>query len=312
MTEVEVSPIEKSQGIVTPFFEIPIFGHFSKSNLEIEDTQQTNLKSAELQRRIEENWERLKEEVLKRGGKLENRPKVYVIDISRQDAILHLKLGRTTYKDFVGTCNTAIRLQTPEVIPRLLSVASILETSDHFLVLIERSQQVFQYPGWVGSLSGTVEVDDTDENGKIDPFKAAQKEIAEEVGIELIDISSLECLGFMRDRISGTESMVFQAKTSLTKSQIEEKQKEKALEEGKSVFVTTTPKEVGKRILELSKIFEPDGAAILTLLGREKFGENWFNFILRRLQRRGNVYAKLTQEQREILENRLISKLGRM
>src|SRR3990172_7971516 len=105
---------------------------------------------------------------------------------------------------------------------------------------------------------------------------------------------------------------MFKTKTSLTKDEIEKQQQNQHLEEGECVLVLANPDEIRKKVLEFSKIFVSDGAAILILYGRRKFGEEWFNFVINRLRRRGSIYTSLTEQQRNIIEQRLIEKLGRV
>lgn len=303
---------EQEVKISTPFFEIPIIGNFSKDDVVLEDTQERIQRPAWVERIIDQNWEKRKGEVEARGGELVDTPKVLLLEFRQKAGKLRLKLGRGSYRDFVGTYDSDLGVNNPETVPRLFSVAALLETSDGFVVLNERSLSVFQNPHWLSTFGGSVELEDTSENGQIDPFKTAIKEISEESGLKQEVIGNVECLGLTKDTFTGVEDMLFHAKTVLTKEEIEREQKNKTLEEGRSIFVPCTPDEVRNKILEFSKVFVSDGSALLTLFGRRRFGEDWFNFVIDRLRRRGNVYSSLTEEQRKILEQRLIERLSRI
>lgn len=271
---------------------------------------ETLFKPPELRRIIEENWERRNEEASKRGITLVNRPKVLLMNFEQKEQKLRLKLGRSDYKDFIGTVDSEFSLEHPELVPRLLAVCSVLETSDDYVLINER-QNVSRFLNWLGGLGGDVELDDVDENGQIDPFRAALREASEETRISQQDIETPESLGFMKGVRTGVRVMMFRAKTHLTKKEIEEIQQKEGLEEGRSLFIKIVPDEMRKEVLWFSKIFVVDASAILTLLGRERFGEEWFQFMLARLRRRGNVYDSIGLDKRRELEDKLVERLKR-
>lgn len=312
MSEAELTePIQNSE-VINPFFEIPIEGSFSKDKIVIQDTQETIERPNKVQAKIEENWLRRRHEVEQRGGELIDRPKVILLDTQIKDDKLYLKLGRGRYKDFVGTYETELHDSDPALVPRNFSISALLETTDGYIVLLKRSQGVFQYPNWISTFGGSVEPEDVDDMGNIDPFKAVTREVSEEAGITPESIHDIKCLGFTKDIHTKVEDMMFQAKTSLTKDEIEKQQQNQHLEEGECVLVAVNPDEIRKKVLEFSKIFVSDGTAILTLYGRRKFGEEWFNFVINRLRRRGSIYSSLTDQQRQIIEQRLIERLGKV
>src|SRR3990167_7125296 len=312
MSEAESGEPARNKEIVTPFFKLPIVGTFPRDKIVIQGTSETIIRPKEIQKRIDDNWQKRRHEVEARGGQLVDRPKINLIEVQVKDDKLHIKLGRGKYKDFVGTYETELQDTNPELVPRNFSISALLATADNHLVLLRRSRTVFQYPTWVSTFGGSVEPEDVDENGNVDPFKTVTREVSEESGISQETINDIQCLGFTKDMKTKVEDMMFLAKTRLTKKQIQEQQMDQHLEEGASVFVLSDPDEVRKKVLEFSKVFVSDGAAILALYGRQKFGEDWFSFVINRLKRRGNVYASLTEQQRKIIEQRLIEKLGRV
>lgn len=314
MGEKEISQTRETPIVVTPFFEIPILGKFSRKNVIIEDTKETIPRSPVLQRRIDEIWKEEKRKAARSGIKFENRPSVVLISRKLENGKLYLKLGRGMYKDFIGVLNPTIRNQHPEFIHQHLIVSSVIETKDGYFTLNERSQKVREYHKWLGSFGGVGDVADVDRQGKINPFQWALTEISEESGIQFQEINSLKCLGIVKDKFPGftEEVIMFAAKTYLTKSEIEEKQGKMELEEGPSVFLPQKPDEISKKVLWFSKIMVPDAAAILALLGRQKFGEEWFRYVIGRLRRRGNTYSHLTEKQRRELEERLILRFAKL
>jgi len=312
VSEAELTEPTKNSEVINPFFEIPIEGSFPKDKIAIQDTQETIERPNEVQEKIEENWLKRRHEVEQRGGRLVDRPKVILLDTQIKADKLYIKLGRGRYKDFVGTYETELHDTNLELVPRNFSISALLETADGYIVLLKRSKRVFQYPSWISTFGGSVEPEDVDDKGNIDPFKTVTREVSEEAGISPESIHDIQCLGFTKDIHTKVEDMMFQAKTLLTKDEIEKQQRNQHLEEGESVMVLANPDEIRRKVLEFSKIFVSDGVAILALYGRRKFGEEWFNFVINHLRRRGSIYASFSEQQRNIIEDRLIERLGRV
>ena len=185
MSESEVQPINLSEAVITPFFEIPVSGHFSRDEVEITDTSQEFELDGELQQQVEKVWQARKKEVEAKDGHLEDRPKLVVLDNSIKSGKLCLTLGHSSYKYYVGLTDPGLRSQVGvEQLPRFLGAAALLETADNYLVLNERSQTVFQYNGWLSVFAGSTELNDLDADGVIDPFTTAIREVKEETGVE--------------------------------------------------------------------------------------------------------------------------------
>ncbi len=185
MSESEVQLTNLSEGVVTPFFEIPIAGHFSREEVEITDSKQTFEVDRKFQQKIDEIWQVRKNEIEAKGGHLEDRPKLVVLDNSIKSGKLCLTLGHSSYKYYVGLTDPGLRSQVGvEQLPRFLGAAALLETADNYLVLNERSQTVFQYNGWLSVFAGSTELNDLDADGVIDPFTTAIREVKEETGVE--------------------------------------------------------------------------------------------------------------------------------
>lgn len=310
--ETETAQNTPSKEVTTSFFKLPIEGNFPKDKIVVQDTQEIIKRPKEIEQQIERNWVKRQQEVKQRGGKLFDSQRVILLNTQVKDGKLNIKLGRGRYKDIVGTYGSEIQNSNPELVPRNFSVSILPETTDGYLILHKRNNTVFLSPDWISTFGGSVDPEDVDGSGNVDPFISVAREVSEEVGISSESIHDIKCLGFIRDTHTKVEDMMFLASISMTKEEIEKQQEGQSLEEGTSVFVPINAVEVRKKLLEFSKVFVSDGAAILALYGRREFGEEWFNFVISRLKRRGKVYESLTDKQREIIEQRLIKRLGRV
>lgn len=267
MTEFVGNKPNSEREIVRPIFDLPIVGRFSRMDVVINDSCTSIYRPPDIQQVIDDNWALRLQEVNERGGSLEDRQKVLLLNRAIEDDRLIIGLGRDYYRNFVGTYfNQEIRQNCPDMVPQLLSVTALLETSDNYLVLNKRSQAVFQYPGWISGLGGPVEADDVNERGEIDPFVAAIREISEETGIDGQQVVRIECTGFMRDLVTGIEDMTFFAQTVLTREEIETAQVNIAPKEGESVFMAADGQEI-QRVLAHERLVS-DAAALLTLFGK--------------------------------------------
>ncbi len=304
---------ESQPAIETPFFEVPFEGEFSRDQVIIEDSEDMLKLPDAAKDRVESAWQKRIGEVTSRGGKLFDNTIVALRGWEVRDGKLFLKLGRTTYKTLIGFMNDqTLKFDFPEFSPNQLAATAFVETTDGFIALNERSQKVNQYPGWIGGYAGTVDLTQTDAEGRANPFVTAEREIEEESHIPPETIIEIKALGFSKDLLTGQNEMIFSASTSLTRANIEEIQDGQDLEEGGTIFVPATAEDLRKKVLEYSKITTTDVLAPLVIYGRKKFGEEWFNFVIHRLKRRGEVYTqKLDTEKRKLLEQKLVTRLSR-
>lgn len=306
---------ESKPVIETPFFEVPFEGEFSRDQVIIEDDPQVTDLPEEVMGKVESAWQKKTAEVAARGGTIFDNTIVTLRGWDVRDGKLFLKLGRTTYKNlvaFVFDNDHPLKLDYPNLSPNSLASSTLVETSDGYLALNERSQTVSHYPGWIGLYGGVADLTQIDDQGRVNPFVTAEKEIEEESHIPPETLVNIKALGFSRDLATGLNEMIFSASTSLTKAEIETKQKGQGLEEGGTIFVPATAEDLRKKVLEYSKITTTDALAPLVLYGRKKFGEEWFGFVIQRLKRRGEVYTqKLDAEKRKLLEQKLVARLSR-
>src|SRR6266571_1137220 len=129
---------------------------------------------------------------------------------SQPDGTLHLVLGDTSYKEYVTTrAPEFAQGRTREELSNALSVCSVVETSDNY-ILLDKRQGVDVYVGRYHVIGGFFErnLDSTDSQ-QPDPFGAICREIREETGIQLTDIREQYCLGVVYDVATPHAEMCF-------------------------------------------------------------------------------------------------------
>src|SRR5437660_940863 len=122
---------------------------------------------------------------------------------AKADGTLHLVLGDTGYKEYVTTRDPEFAQgRKREELGNALSVCSVVETSDGY-ILLDKRQGVDVYVGRYHVIGGFFERDldmIADQVGlSPDPFGAIRREIREETGIQAADIQEQYCLGVVYD-----------------------------------------------------------------------------------------------------------------
>ncbi|XP_004618561.1 uridine diphosphate glucose pyrophosphatase NUDT22 [Sorex araneus] len=158
--------------------------------------------------------------------------------------LLHLRLGLTSYRDFLGTnwSNSAACLQQQGAadwgdkqayLADPLGVGAALATSDGFLVFLHRSRQVAEAPGLVDVPGGHPEPQalcpgnspsHKDFLGELvvhELFSSILQEICDEVNLPVLTLSQPLLLGIARNQTSaGRASAEFFVRCSLTSEQV--------------------------------------------------------------------------------------------
>jgi 8-oxo-dGTP pyrophosphatase MutT (NUDIX family) len=185
---------------------------------------------------------------------------------------LHLNLSRTSYKTFLGTNLSHPELADrygPPVLANPVGVSALLETVDGFLLLGRRNAAVAYYPERVHPFAGALEPRDAD-----DVFAAVRRELAEELSLAAQQVPELACAGLVEDRALRQPELIFLARTTLARPDIESKL-DRAEHRG-TFAIEATPDAVERAITDPS--LTPVAVASLLLWGRGKarFGDAWF------------------------------------
>src|SRR5437763_17115581 len=106
---------------------------------------------------------------------------------------LQLVLGNTSYKEYVTTREPQFAQgRSRQELGNALSVCSVVETNDGY-ILLDKRQGVDVYAGRYHAIGGFFERDLDMTTTRPDPFAAICREIREETGIQLKDISEQYC-----------------------------------------------------------------------------------------------------------------------
>lgn len=192
-------------------FDILVSGRFRQEQLVIDyDPERRLVVTPEEQVWMDTLWQEKLAEAQRRQSLFFDAPTYRFIDaqLNQADNILTLKLGPTTYKEYVTTREPAFaQKHTRDELGNTLAVSSVVETTDH-VILLDKRQGVDVSNGRYHVIGGIVERG-RDGEEIADPFGAMRREIREETGVQENDIAEQYCLGLVYDLETPHAELVF-------------------------------------------------------------------------------------------------------
>lgn len=132
---------------------------------------------------------------------------------------LELVLSRTTYKAFFGTniCNPQLaeRFGT-QVLANPIGISCALVTCDDFFILGRRNSSVAHYPNRLHPFAGMLEQRESPQ-----VFDEVRRELREEVSLLPGQLTDLRCIGIVEDSSIRQPELIFSARTTRLRSEVE-------------------------------------------------------------------------------------------
>lgn len=294
-----------------PYFEVMAYGQFNPDQVKVENGNAPIISEA-LQELIDKDWnarnakrQQLKQLVLESESKF-----IFCESPHIEDGKLKLAVALSDFKNFLATRSDQIRRKFPELVADIIGTNIILKTSDNKILVVQRSLEAATKPGALSVVGGYADPEtDVDSQGIWAPFKTVTRELQEETGVSAGEVSNMAILGIIDNLASNNPSVIFLAETKLSSSDVKKRKGEEVIVK----FIADDQKEIEKAIFWWAFSPSPTGSAALALLGRQEFGEQWFNFVNQRIvQRHQRLYSKLSAEGGKKLESRSANRLSRM
>ena len=194
----------------------------------------------------------------------------------KADGTLHLVLGDTGYKEYVTTrIPEFAQGRKREELGNALSVCSVVETSDGY-ILLDKRQGVDVYVGRYHVIGGFFERDrDSTVSKQPDPFGAIRREIREETGILQSDIREQFCLGVVYDTATPHAEMCFLTQLNIPLAEIFKRiPEENEIKQLETLFITK--ESLRDFLLKKHGNISATGEPNLLMYGGVRFGEEWF------------------------------------
>jgi 8-oxo-dGTP pyrophosphatase MutT (NUDIX family) len=269
---------EKSPKRTALGFEILAHGLYHADQLEITYNPSLRMPSTPtIQMRMETLWEQKLAFAREEQIPLFDAPLFRFIEAeAKPDGPLRLALGDTGYKEYVTTrVPEFAQGRKREELSNALAVCSVVETSDGW-ILLDKRQGVDVCVGRYHVIGGFFERDlDITCFKQPDPFAAICREIREETGIQLSDISEQHCLGIVYDVATPHAEMCFLTRLSISLTEVHNRvPEEDEIKQLETLFVTK--ESLRDFLLQNHGNISATGEPNLLLYGGVKFGEEWF------------------------------------
>ncbi len=201
---------------------------------------------------------------------------------AREDSTLYLVLGNTSYKEYVTTREPEFaRGRARQELGNALSVCSVIETNDGY-ILLDKRQGVDVYEGRYHVIGGFFERDLDMATTQPDAFAAICREIREETGIQLKDISEQYSLGVVYDLTTPHAEMCFLTRLNISLEEVYRRvPEEKEIQQLLSLYITKGS--LLHFVLANHGNISATGEPNLLMYGAVRFGEEWFEEVMERL-----------------------------
>jgi hypothetical protein len=217
----------------------------------------------EVERAIERAWA---EASARLGAKLFDGPMCRLERMVASPDALRLWVSSTSYKPFLGT-NLASADMVAAAMANPLGLSAALVTRDNWLMLGRRNASVAYYPNRIHPFAGSLE---PAEMG--DAFRGVLRELHEELSLAESEVAEMRCLGVIEDVKIRQPEIVFSARSTRTRAEIESTLD--AAEHHAAVAVEATRAAVERMMRE--PLMTPVAVGTLALWGRIAFGDAWF------------------------------------
>jgi len=251
----------------SPILRLHAVGRWSPDQIQITRVSTTWRSNPEVDHAIDQAWA---DTNARPGVNLFDGPMCRLESWHAAPARLQLTLSGTTYKRFLGTNLTHPQLADrfgPQVLANPVGVSPALLTADDVLMMGRRNASVAYYPDRIHPFAGALDPDDAD------PFAAVRRELREELNLTDPDVPDVYLTGIAEDLSIRQPELIFVARTTRTRAQIES-----ALDRAEHHAAWSTPatSEAIEAALRSDETFTPVAVASLLLYARLAFGDAYF------------------------------------
>ena len=271
-------------------YDVLAEGEFPTDRVAVTWSDQSRPTTPDLEARIEAVWQQRLVDAQRTGAILFDGPLVRLIDHRLDDDRLHLRVGPTTYREFVGT---NLYGPDPSGVERFgldrfanpLGTTMALVTVDGFIIYGRRSEQVVYHAGYVHTIGGALEPGDRTADGDVDVFSSVVREVGEELGLAADDLTDVVCTGLIRDHEIHQPELLFDGQCRLDRQEVLARwqRAEGRAEHVGIVCLPDQPDQVVPFVASAAPI-APVAVAALMLHGRRRWGPTWCQATSQRLR----------------------------
>jgi 8-oxo-dGTP pyrophosphatase MutT (NUDIX family) len=263
-------------------FLVDFFGQYEPDQITQQWFDANRPTTREIDSAIARTWQAVEALAQSSGDKqnLFNGALVRLISHEHTGQVLKLKLGPTTYRDFLGTnignCTLALR-SGPEYLSNALGISAAVVTSDGYVALGQRGRGVTLHEGALHPFGGMVEQSDRRPDGSCDLFAAIRRELEEELGLKDADINRISLIGLVRDRDILQPELIFDAYLGITRLELFGRfRPEMSQGEHSAIEFLHDEPDAAIPSLNWAGNLTPIAEATYLLHGRACWGEEWY------------------------------------
>ncbi|MGB0717490.1 MAG: hypothetical protein ACPGXK_16555 [Phycisphaerae bacterium] len=268
-------------------FVVDVCGRFLPHELRATKVTAARQRHPVLEAEIGRIWEAEMAEADIRGIRLFNGELARLAGWKSSQAALHLELGMTCYRDFIGT-NLRQASRTASLgeshLSNALGVSVIPVTRDGFAVLGRRSNQVASFPGYIHMIGGMVERQDENRDESYDLFGSIMREMNEELGLRTSEYEDVKVIGLVRDLAIMQPELIFEAMLALSRDELLARFEEPPAdptdgndkdEHDQLIFVGDDNEAFSNFLVNANRVSAVTQAGML-LHGRHDWGHDWY------------------------------------
>lgn len=277
-------------------FVVDAFGCFTPDKVHVRFDPSPRPTTALLEDAIAEEWQRQMSRAKRENRMLFNGSLMRYVDHAvkheptggdssshrRKSAVpeLHLTVGPTCYRDFVGT-NLFNHHRLEEFgwhrFANPIGTTATLITRDGRICYGRRSARVAYHALHVHTFGGGLEQSDRSADGTIDPFASLSREMDEELNLSRGDLADLVCVGLLRDKEIHQPEMLFEAGINLTVEELRARWKTAtSRDEHQEIIAFPDEPDAIVPFIKGCDAIAPVAVGALFLHGRRRWGQAWF------------------------------------
>lgn len=310
MSEIKEQP----QYLENPYFKTLLVCDIKPDQLKVEESD-NNITDPLFLNQNDENWQKEEKAARAKGSEAANRLQFALKDFIFKDNRLTLKTIGTDWKSFRFTRKPEVRKTfPPNYMSDILGTNVLIKTTDNKLIFVRRSLKGYK-PGAASTVGGYPDTElDQDNNNHWDPFKTITREILEETSIAPAEIKDLHLTGIIYNKDQQNPNLAFVAEITLTEEELRSGLSNGQRKTDKEVdlkFIPDTKEELRNLSLWYALANSPAGISTMAFYGSQKYGPDFLNFVLERLERRSQKYQTLTTEQQEKIQQKASKRLSK-
>ena len=268
-------------------FVVDAVGPFGRDRLLIRWSDQPRPGCAELDARIPEAWARMSADCQRRGAMLFNGRLIRYAGHDCRDGRLAIRAGPTNFRDFVGT-----NLLNGKLVGQVgwahfanpIGTTATVISSDGHLLYGRRSDRVAFHANHVHTFGGGLEDRERADDDTVDAFASVERELHEELQIDIDEIAELVCVGLIHDREIHQPELIFDATVTLTRSELLDRldlndahQEHTAMESCADEPTAVVP------FIRSAGLIAPVAIGALLLHGHRRWGADWYGRTVKNL-----------------------------